>query len=68
MTRTTISPVCVNLMALPMRLVRTWRTRPGSPRTTAGTERSMTADELEALGLRRAGQQVDDVVDDASAG
>ena len=42
-TRTTISPLWVNLMALPMRLVRTWRTRPGSPLTIAGTERSMTA-------------------------
>ena len=30
-TRTTTSPRCVNLMALPTRLMSTWRTRPGSP-------------------------------------
>ena len=64
LTRTTISPAWVNLTALPMRLVRTWRTRPGSPLTSAGTELLDHGDQLEALGLSRARQQVHDIVDD----
>ena len=36
-TRTTTSPWEVNLMALPTRFVSTWRRRPGSPRSSAGT-------------------------------
>lgn len=35
-TFTTTSPSSVNLMALPTRLVRIWRTRPGSPMTASG--------------------------------
>jgi len=34
-------PACVNLMALPTRFVMTWRTRAGSPDTSAGTVSSM---------------------------
>ena len=34
--RRTTSPACVNLMELPSRLVRIWRSLPGSPRTTTG--------------------------------
>jgi hypothetical protein len=41
-TRTTISPLSVNLIALPMRFVSTCRIRPGSPRSTAGTEGSVS--------------------------
>ncbi len=53
-TRTTISPARVNLMALPMRLVRTWRTRPGSPLTDGRDGALDDGDQLETLGLRRA--------------
>src|SRR5213592_2382481 len=34
---TSTSPCSVNLMAFPMRFIRTWRTRVGSPRTMCGT-------------------------------
>ena len=36
-TSTTTSPRSVNLIALPTRLVRIWRSRPGSARTAAGS-------------------------------
>src|SRR5206468_17551 len=36
-TRTTTSPCSVNLMALPMRLSRTCRSRPASPTRASGT-------------------------------
>ncbi len=46
-TRMTTSPRSVNLMALPARLTRIWRRRPGSPRTAAGTSGAIT--ELSAM-------------------
>ena len=58
----------MNLMALPVRLVSTWRTRFASPRTIAGTESSMIAASVEPLGLGGRAQQVDHVVDDRAAG
>ncbi len=36
-TRTTTSPLSVNLMALPTRLMSTWRRRSGSPTRASGT-------------------------------
>ncbi len=36
-TDATTSPFSVNLMALPIRLVSTWRSRPGSPVRASGT-------------------------------
>ena len=43
LTRTDTPPRWVNLMALPIRLVRIWRMRMGSPRTTGRTSGSTTA-------------------------
>ena len=40
-TSISTSPFSVNLTALPTRLVRTWRSRPASPRTAAGTASSI---------------------------
>ena len=48
-TRTSTRPRSVNLTALPARLISTWRTRTGSPRTQAGQsggERKFQADVL----------------------
>jgi len=42
-TRTTTSPVSVNFRALPTKLVRIWRNRPGSPRTRDGTSGAIAA-------------------------
>ena len=65
---TTTSPRSVNLTALPTRLISTWRSRPGSPRSAAGTSRRDAGDELEALRVRLLGEQLDDVLDDRRAG
>ena len=43
LTDTATSPLSVNLMALPTRLVRTCRSRPGSPRSADGTSASTSA-------------------------
>ena len=55
-TRTMTSPRSVNLMALPTRLISTWRRRIGSPRTAAGTDGLDHAAELEPLRLRPRGR------------
>ena len=41
-TRTTTSPCAVNLMALPTRLMSTWRSRVASPCTCSGTSGAMS--------------------------
>ena len=51
-TCTSTSPVSVNLMALPTRLIRTWRSRPGSPSTRSGTDGVDTADQLQISSRR----------------
>ncbi len=52
-TRTTISPRAVNFTALPTRLTRTWRSRPGSPRTMSGTSAATRARSSTSLALAR---------------
>ena len=42
LSRSTTSPCSVNLIALPIRFTRIWRSRPGSPRTDSGTSASMS--------------------------
>ena len=53
------SPASVNLTALPTRLIRTCLTRPGSPRTPAGTDPSTTDDSARAPWPRRSTRQTD---------
>ena len=53
-------PPAVNLIALPIRLVSTWRTRPGSPRSDAGTssvdDGTTSSSPFACAGPRRAGR------------
>ena len=53
----------VNLTALEIRLVSTWRRRPASPRTTAGTCSSTQTRQLDALGVRLVGEHRGRVLD-----
>ena len=46
----------MNLMALPTRLMSTWRSRPASPTRASGTSGCMLADQLQPLLVRPHGQ------------
>ena len=63
-TATSTPPLSVNLMALPIRLSSTWRSRPGSAvMIVRHVGRDMAAD-ADALGIGARGEQLDDVVGD----
>ena len=64
-TETTTSPASVNLMAFPMRFVRTWRIRTGSPRTNSGTSDATCADKFQLLFSGAHGKEADRAVDQA---
>ena len=65
--RPTTSPRSVNLMALPIRLIRTWRSRRGSPTHAVRHVRVRRRhDQLEPLAVRPHGQRSSDVVDDVA--
>ena len=57
------SPRSVNLMALPSRLISTWRSRCGSPRTAAGRSGCTCTVSSRPLRVRARGQQIGDVLD-----
>ena len=61
--RTTTSPCSVNLTALPTRFISTCRMRPASPSMPSGTLRVAQRRQLQALGVRLLGQQLDHVLD-----
>ena len=62
-TVTTTSPSCVNLTALPTRLVSTWRSRPSSPLTHCGTSSEICTSSSRPALVRAPGQQVARVAD-----
>ena len=62
-TETTTSPRSVNLIALPTRLTRTWRSRPASPTTASGTSGRDPAGQLQALGVGPQGQGLQGLVE-----
>ena len=63
LTRTTTSPRSVNLTALPIRLSRIWRKRPGSPRAGPDDLGEHETRQLELLRVRPLGEQLADVFD-----
>ena len=61
--RTTTSPCEVNFTALPTRLVRIWRSRPGSPATRVATSGWITHASSSPLPAARLGQHFQHVLD-----
>jgi hypothetical protein len=60
-TEATTSPSPVNLMAFPIRFMRTWRKRPGSPERLQGPS-SRRCPGVRALVLGQLGEESDDVL------
>ena len=58
-TRTITSPESVNLMALPTKLMRIWRSRIGSPHTVPGTSRSTGTGQLQPLRMGSRGKDLE---------